>query len=408
MSKEKSDEKLLLQQQEKLAGIDQQANQTIPAEFADRDAAQAQAAGSPAPTTPVNQEALAFADGKQNPTTTPQQPIVATPTPGQPQQTATPPANAAGTTTETPVENNGVQPADYTFTGAQLAQMGPAVEGPSYLADWANAKNIYEEAKRLNVPILQVLQDYWKWGHDTGNPTNWVDGWFQDMDLRKSVADNEEEKKKQERKERWDKVSNFLSHLGNVIGNVASSGYGSVKLEDPVQWTERQRLLKEKGLEQRRLNNQSLLTQLNRERENQRAYELKKQQAEANAAYRQAQADAAAERAKTNAMLAEVTANLRNAQTEKTKQLTPLQADTEKSKAEKNRRPSSGRRTTGKQDSQTHTTYTRNSEGQVTESTRTTRYGNTSSKTNSSASAKQTAQQREAAKKKWASKKTKK
>jgi hypothetical protein len=316
----------------------------------------------------------------------------------------TPAAEATGTVTNTDGAPGSVQPADYTFTGAQLAQMGPSVEDNKYLTDWSKVTNVYDEAKKLNVPLVQVLQDYQRWGNETGNPTFWVNSLFQDADLTKSATDNEEEKKRLERKERWDKVNNFLLHLGNVIGNVGSSNYGSVKLEDPVQWTERQRMLKEKALEQRRLNNQSLLTQLNRDRENQRAYELKKQQAEANAAYRQAMTDAAIQKAIANNQVSDATVKLREAQANQTEKLTPVKVETEKSKAEKNRRPSSGRRATGKQDSETNTTYERDADGRVTRSKRTTTYGNATQP----AAPKQSAQQREAAKKKWASKKTKK
>ena len=151
-------------------------------------------------------------------------------------------------------------------------------DAPQYLTDWSKVGNVYEEAKKLNLPLAQVLQDYQRWGNETGNPTYWINAMFQDADLSKSVADNEEAKKMQERKERWDKVNNFLMHLGNAIGNVASGNYGSVKLEDPVQWTERQRLLKEKGLEQRRLNNQSLIQQMHKNWADARAFKLKLQQ----------------------------------------------------------------------------------------------------------------------------------
>ena len=217
-------------------------------------------------------------------------------------------------------------------------------DAPQYLTDWSKVGNVYEEAKKLNLPLAQVLQDYQRWGNETGNPTYWINAMFQDADLSKSVADNEEAKKMQERKERWDKVNNFLMHLGNAIGNVASGNYGSVKLEDPVQWTERQRLLKEKGLEQRRLNNQSILQQMHKNWADERNYELRKQMAEANAAARQASANATTKRAEDQGRVADSTIKKNEAATERIKVLTPVEKDQKVSAAEKNRRPSTGRR----------------------------------------------------------------
>ena len=256
---------------------------------------------------------------------------------------------------------------------------------PKYLVDWSNVDNVYQEAKRLNLPLAQVLADYQRWGNDTGNPTYWINSMFQDSDLTKSVGDNEEEKKKAERRERWNSVSNFLLHLGNVIGNVGGGNYASMKLEDPVQWTERQRMLKEKALEQRRLNNQSILAQMNRNEENQRAYELKKQQQEANnlyrqemAGYRKAQAEAAARKQDNNDKVAESRVRLNDARTDQTQKLTPVKVDTEKSKAQRNRRVTgSGGRDT--KVNKTETTVKQSPDGTTT-TTKTTEYGKPNSK----------------------------
>ena len=166
----------------------------------------------------------------------------------------------------------------------QLAQMDPSLETdtgtetvkPKYLAEWTPNSNVYNEAKRLNIPLQQALADYWRWGNDTGNPTSWIDYAYQDMDLSKTPEQIEEEKKRQESKERWDKVGNFLLHLGNVIGNVAGGGMGAVQLEDPVKYTERQRLLKEKTLERRRAYNQSYFARMRQEDADRRRAEMEK------------------------------------------------------------------------------------------------------------------------------------
>jgi hypothetical protein len=307
-------------------------------------------------------------------------------TPAAPAVTSTttvPPVAAPVSVTTQPAVTNGIID-DQTAKMNEVLDpaTGKAKEdlAPKYLVDWSNVDNVYQEAKRLNLPLAQVLQDYQRWGNDTGNPTYWINAMFQDADLTKSVGDNEEEKKKAERRERWNSVNNFLLHLGNVIGNVGGKGYASMKLEDPIQWTERQRRLKEKAEEQRRLNNQSLLAQMNRDKENQRAYELKKQQQEANnlyrqsmADYRKAQAEAAARKQDNNDKVADSRVRLNDAKTDQTQKLTPVKIETEKSKAARYRRPSgSGGR--GKVNSTVTTVNELNPDGKVTRSTRTTEY----------------------------------
>ena len=193
-----------------------------------------------------------------------------------------------------------------------------------------------------DTPKRQILDDYLRWSHENGVPVDYftvndiVNG---ATDLKLSPVDDEAAKKKAERKERWDKVGNFLLHLGNAIGNVGGGGYASVKMEDPVQWGERQRLLKEKAEKQRVLNNQSIWNMMQKGWAEQRSYELRKQQAETNAELRKAYAEAAKQKANDNSQVAGATVMLKEAQTNQTNQLTPVKVETEKSKAEKNRKP---------------------------------------------------------------------
>lgn len=125
-----------------------------------------------------------------------------------------------------------------------------------------------------------VIDDYLRYMYDNNLPVDVFtlnDIVNKSHDLSLSPADEEKEKKRIANKERWDKVSNFLLHLGNAIGNVGGGGYASMKLEDPVQWSERQRLLKEKGLEQRRLNNQSIYQQMHKNWADERANRVQQQ-----------------------------------------------------------------------------------------------------------------------------------
>ncbi len=230
-----------------------------------------------------------------------------------------------------------------------------------------------------DTPVRQILDDYFRWATENNVP---IDYWTvndivnKTSDLAETPVNAEDARLKAERKERWDKVGNFLLHLGNVIGNQQGGGYASMKLEDPVQWTERQRLLKEKGLEQRRLNNQSIIQQMHKYQADRRAYELQRAKADEAAAYHQAMVDANKQKTENSKRVAEATANLRNAQEEQTRQLTPVKIETEKSKAVRNLRGGSGRsKGSGKQDSTTTTEYTRDIDGKTKKTVKTTVYG---------------------------------
>lgn len=279
--------------------------------------------------------------GQENqPVTTP---IVA---PQQPVSTAVPAGNGGVAATQSQQTGQaggqpvGVRQEDYTFTEGQLAQMGPALEPekPKYLAEWTPNSNVYEEAKRLNIPLQQALADYWRWGKDTGNPTSWMDYAYQDMDLSKTPEQIEEEQKRQERKERWDKVGNFLLHLGNVIGNQAGGGYGTVQLEDPIKYTERQRLLKEKTLERRRAYNQSYFARMRQEDADRRRAEMERARLEETSAYHKAMVDANNRRTNSSSQVNDAKIKWYNAKTGAIEDKTPEEIEKIKADAEKSRK----------------------------------------------------------------------
>lgn len=239
-----------------------------------------------------------------------------------------------------------------------------------------------------NTPKRQILDDYFKWCQENGKPIDYItvnDIVNKSTDLAKSPVDEEKAKKRAERKAKFDQVGQFLLHLGNAIGNVAGGGYASMKLEDPVQWTERQRLLKEKAEQQQRLNTQSLWSQMNKERADQRALEVQKQNAQ-----HQAKMEQIAER---NAATAEARQQMYDTyyKQQAANNTRKVDADIEyKNKAGEAKmitakKPKvnggSGRKSGGKQDSETKTTYTRDRDGHVIESNKKTTYSNNSTKT---------------------------
>lgn len=288
--------------------------------------------------------------GQEQVVTTPSadpEPAPTTQTTGQEQATPTTPVvkdqQPSATATVNPAEN----PENYTFTGEQLNKMGPAVTDEAqqavtkYKFDWANESldSVIKGAGK-DVPIRQILDDYLKWAHDNNQPVDYftVNDIINKSDVSVSPADAEKARLKQERKEKWDKVGNFLLHLGNVVGNVAGGGMGSVKLEDPVKWTERQRLLKEKTEALRRTNNQSIWAQMQKDAAARRDYEIKKKNAEALAAYRQGQAAATQQRANSTSQVNEAKIKWYNAKTGAVEEITPKQLEEIESRIVKNQK----------------------------------------------------------------------
>lgn len=183
-----------------------------------------------------------------------------------------------------------VNPADYTFTESELQAMeqqqtpqgGVVGDGGSTgLYNWDNPGTTID--KVLADPGNEnkksaILNDYLKWAYRNNQPIDYfaINEAIHNKDISKSPADDAKEQKRKERKEKWDKVGNFLLHLGNVVGNVAGGGMGSVKLEDPVQWSERQRMLKERTEQLQNSYNQSILAQMTKQNADMRNAEMAK------------------------------------------------------------------------------------------------------------------------------------
>ena len=131
----------------------------------------------------------------------------------------------------------------------------------NYLGDYSTANvDLFDIAKKANVPVQDVFTDYQRWGRETGNPTDFLPMWFalQKGDISKTPEQIEEDKKKAERKERLERFGNFLSHLGNFVGAVGWGG--SVQgLETPQELTKRQQMVRDKTEALRSAYNKSYL-----------------------------------------------------------------------------------------------------------------------------------------------------
>lgn len=318
--------------------------------------------------------------------------------------------------------------AGYTFTESQMKDMGLDVSAPNntpatddtkpspkttYLTDWNNTSlDKFMANGGKDIPKREVIDNYLRWCYDNGIMPNYYtinDVMNNSVDLKNSAADDEKARKKAERKERFDRWGNFLLHLGNAIGNVAGHGYASMKLEDPVQWTERQRLIKEKTEQQRRLNNQSIFAQMNSELQAQRNYDLKKRQAAALATYRQSQAEAAKQKAENDKQKAGAYVAYYNAKTGAIEMKTPeeiakIKAETQRAKDQGNaaviRANKTGSSSKGKQSSGYVDIYERDRKGRTLKHERTPK-GSTATPEPAQTTPKSKAE----AQKKWASRK---
>lgn len=276
------------------------------------------------------------------------------------------------TTAATPVSGNQdvqstptVKPEDYMLTEGQMierfgtnpatgtdqvstpetGQDGKKATPQTHIFDWSS-KTLEDVMSKdgKKTPTYNIIYDYMTWCQENGVPYNPFainDIINKTPDLQLTPEAAAAAKAKEERKEKWDKVGNFLQHLGNAIGNVASGGYGSVQLEDPVQWSERKRMLKEKTEQQRKANNMSLWEQMRKERQAQREYEIKKQQAEALATYRNQQAQAAKQKADDNSNVQNAKVAYLNTKTGAIEMKTPaeiekLNADAQRSRQQGN------------------------------------------------------------------------
>ena len=124
---------------------------------------------------------------------------------------------------------------------------------------WDNGFDKGMEAQP-DMSIYDAIRGYNAYAKENQkDPLDIFDIWplMQGGDIMKSKAQNELDEKKRARKEKWDKVTNALLHLGNFVGTIAGSP--SQDIESSLELTKRQQLLRDKTLEQRRQANNDFL-----------------------------------------------------------------------------------------------------------------------------------------------------
>ena len=108
---------------------------------------------------------------------------------------------------------------------------------------------------------MQAISDYNKWATDTGNkPLDVMSTMaaLQDRDPNKSIADNEEAERRARSNERWERIGNVLSHLGNFVGTTAY-GAPSQQLETGLALSARQKQLRDATIALRDKRNSAMM-----------------------------------------------------------------------------------------------------------------------------------------------------
>lgn len=158
-----------------------------------------------------------------------------------------------------------------------------------YLADWGHyslGDVVYgrrgedgamdESMRRADVPVHQLLSDYANYEQSQGRTPDYVSMMqvLQAGDPRLSSAEQQKEEKRQRRRERWEQLTNLLSHLGNFYGT--TQGAPSAPLESGPALSQRQQRLRDVTRQFRQqLSNQYLQAYARRAQE-QRAADIAK------------------------------------------------------------------------------------------------------------------------------------
>lgn len=168
----------------------------------------------------------------------------------------------------------------------EVADTPLVTEKPKYtpLYDWSNGLSMKDAYKQGKHDRYAIWMDREKWGRENDNPANFFEAMEMtpdDFDPKKTYTENVDDQKKQQRQERWEKIGNFLSHLGNFIG-AAGFGAPSQTLEPAQQLTARQQAVRENTEALRRAYNDRFFEQMSKQRAIERQAELDKHNSEIN------------------------------------------------------------------------------------------------------------------------------
>lgn len=144
------------------------------------------------------------------------------------------------------------------------------VSAKAYLNPWGQEGFTVDQALKNNpnLSIKEIMDDHRQWANDTGGSFSIFDyvPHMEGKDITKSQAENEKDAKKQARQEKFERLGNFLAHLGNFVG-AAAFGAPSQTLESGTALTERQKKMRDAQLAVRNAYNKNYLEQYWKSRE---------------------------------------------------------------------------------------------------------------------------------------------
>ena len=145
------------------------------------------------------------------------------------------------------------------------------VKAKTYTLPWDQDGYTADKAMKdnPNMPVKDIMDDQIKWANETGGKFD-VLSFCRTPDIYKSMAQNEADEKKAANQEKWERLGNFLSHLGNFVGT-AGFGAPSQNIESATALTERQKKMRDSQLAVRREQNKNYFDQYWKERADQQA-----------------------------------------------------------------------------------------------------------------------------------------
>ena len=177
-----------------------------------------------------------------------------------------------------------------TGTGVGTTTTTTAVEEQPYIADWSKGwekgMSWLKTEKGQKAMPTEVIQDYNRWAKNNGKEP--LDAfqfypWLQKYDATKTIGENEKEQRKAKNQEKWERIGNVLSHIGNFVGTL--TGAPSQKLETGQEMTKRQQELYDKVMKQRQLSTRDMMSAYYK----QLAEERKREIAEQTRKYKEAE-----------------------------------------------------------------------------------------------------------------------
>lgn len=218
-------------------------------------------------------------------------------------------------------------------TGQEEVVTTPQVE---YKYDWGSGMSMADAYNQGKHSWADIYADRRAWGKANNSPVDNFEAVMlfpRNHDVEKTKIKNEDDIKKAERKEKFDQVGNFLTHLGNFVGTVGFGGL-DVKPEDPIKFTERQQRLKDKTEALRRSYNKEWFANAYK----QAAAERQAEVAKATAEYKETQGKVAQQKADSQKDKDEAIIKWYNARTGQIEELTPAQYDKLVAEAERSRK----------------------------------------------------------------------